>query len=46
MLLEFNLHYIPKKSIKGRAVCNFLADMPTEDQEEETFDFLNEGFSR
>ena len=40
MFLEFDLHYIPHKVIKGRVVSDFLTDLPTEDQEEETFNFF------
>jgi len=42
MLLESDIHYIPYKSIKGRAVLDFLADLPMEDRREETIDFPNE----
>ena len=38
MLSEFDLRYIPQKAIKGRVIT----DLPTEDQNEETFDFPNE----
>jgi len=37
MLLELNLHYISQKSIKRRAMFDFLADLPTEDKKKETF---------
>ena len=43
MLSEFDLRYIPQKSIKERFVSNFLVDLQTEDQKEETFDFPDEG---
>ena len=42
MLSEFDIRYIPQKSIKGRVMSNFLADLPMQEQKEETFDFPNE----
>lgn len=42
MLKEINLHYVPQKLIKGRVVLDFLANLPTEDQKEETFNFSDE----
>ena len=41
-LLEFDVYYIPKKSIKGRVISYFMVDLLTKDQREESFDFLNE----
>jgi len=39
LLSKFKLHYIQQKSIKGRVVL----DLPTEDQNKETFNFpINE----
>jgi len=43
MLSEFDLYYLPYKSMKGRVVSNFFVDLPTQDQEEEAFNFPNEG---
>ena len=43
MLLKLNLHCLPQKAIKLRVVFNFLTDITTEGQEEETKDFPNEG---
>ena len=41
MLAEFELKYIPQKSIKGSAVSDFLADCPIE-AEEEDYDLPDE----
>jgi len=42
MLSKFDLQYILQKSIKGRVMIDFLADLPIEDQKEENYDFLDE----
>jgi len=42
MLLEFDLHYIPQKSLKGQPMSIFLADLPIEYIKEESFNFSNE----
>ena len=38
MLSEFDLHYMSQKSIKGRTISNFLANLTTEDQQKEHSD--------
>ncbi|KAI8568216.1 hypothetical protein RHMOL_Rhmol02G0180800 [Rhododendron molle] len=42
MLAEFDLEYVTRKSVKGRAVAEFLADHPVDGPEDSDFVFLNE----
>ena len=42
MLAEFELKYITRKSVKGRAVAEFLADQPVEGPEDVEFRFPDE----
>ncbi|KAH7852233.1 hypothetical protein Vadar_022301 [Vaccinium darrowii] len=39
---EFDMKYVTRKSVKGRAVAEFLADHPVEGPEDVGFEFLNE----
>ena len=41
MLADFDLKFIPHKSIKGNVVSDFLADFPVEESREE-YEFLDE----
>lgn len=41
LLAEFDLWYMTKKSMKGRAVVEFLVDHPVEEVEAENFMFPN-----
>lgn len=43
MLSEFNLKFIPKKSVKGRVIFDFLAKQPIEEHTEKIYDFPDEG---
>ena len=42
LLIEFDMQYLTKKIIKGRAVTKFLALNPIPDSEEVQLDFLND----
>ncbi|KAI8568356.1 hypothetical protein RHMOL_Rhmol02G0191700 [Rhododendron molle] len=42
MLVEFELKYVTRKSVKGRAVAEFLADCPIEGGEDAEFKFPDE----
>ncbi|XP_050222409.1 uncharacterized protein LOC126672502 [Mercurialis annua] len=42
LLSEFDIQYIPKKVIKGRAVADFLAQNPVDDSEVIDFSFRDE----
>ena len=39
LLSEFDIEYVTKKVVKGRAVAEFLAQSPVEDEEAITYDF-------
>ncbi|KAI8537836.1 hypothetical protein RHMOL_Rhmol09G0055000 [Rhododendron molle] len=42
MLAEFDLEYVTRKSVKGRAVAEFLADHPVDGPEDSNFTFTDE----
>lgn len=42
LLIEFNIDYVAKKVIKGRAVADFLAQNPVSDEQEWELEFLDE----
>lgn len=42
MLTEFDINYVAKKVVKGRAVADFLAQNPLTDVEEFELDFSDE----
>ena len=42
LLVEFELKFIIRKSVKGRAVAEFIADFPAQGAEDQEFEFLDE----
>ena len=42
LLAEFELKFITRKSVKGRAVAEFLADFPIQGAEDQEFEFPDE----
>ena len=42
MLTEFDIHYVAKKVVKGRAVADFLAQNPLTDEKEWELEFPDE----
>ena len=44
LLTEFDIQYVPQKSVKGSIVANHLASLPVSDDRLIDDDFLNEQF--
>ena len=42
LLIEFNIDYVAKKVIKGKAVTDFLAQNPVDDKQEWELEFSDE----
>ena len=42
LLAEFELKFVTRKSVKGRAVIEFLADFPVQGAEDLEFEFPDE----
>ena len=40
--MEFNIDYVARKVVKGRAVADFLAQNPVDDEQEWELEFSNE----